>query len=58
MLQIIKRNRDPRWEQTFEWQLEEPPVDDHLHVEVMSRNMGLSVHFKVIYPYILKLSEF
>ncbi|CAK9191908.1 unnamed protein product [Sphagnum jensenii] len=44
--QIIKRNRDPRWEQTFEWQLEEPPVDDHLHVEVMSRNMGLSVHFK------------
>ncbi|KAH8974268.1 hypothetical protein BDL97_01G093000 [Sphagnum fallax] len=44
--EIIKRNRDPRWEQTFEWQLEEPPVDDHLHVEVMSRNMGLSVHFK------------
>jgi hypothetical protein len=46
MLQIIKRNRDPRWEQTFEWQLEEPPVGDHLHVEVMSRNMGLSMHFK------------
>ncbi|KAH9575026.1 hypothetical protein CY35_01G090600 [Sphagnum magellanicum] len=44
--QIIKRNRDPRWEQTFEWQLEEPPVGDHLHVEVMSRNMGLSMHFK------------
>ncbi|CAK9234286.1 unnamed protein product [Sphagnum troendelagicum] len=44
--QVIKRNRDPRWDHTFQWQLEEPPVEDQLHVEVMSRNIGLHMHFK------------
>jgi hypothetical protein len=58
MLQIMKTNMDPRWEYTFELQLKEPPVDGHLHVEDMSKNMDLNMHFKVIYPYILKLIEF
>jgi hypothetical protein len=58
MLQIMKRNMDPRWEYTFELQLKEPSVDGHLHVEDMSKNMDLKMHFKVIYRYILKLIEF
>ncbi|KAL2895400.1 Synaptotagmin-2 [Bienertia sinuspersici] len=33
---MIKKNRDPRWEEEFEFTLEEPPTDDKLHVEVYS----------------------
>ncbi len=33
-------------------------MDGHLPVEVMSKNMGWNMHFKAIYPYILKLIEF
>jgi Ca2+-dependent lipid-binding protein len=38
----IKKNRDPKWEQRFEWILEEPPTSDRMHVEVMSKSMGLN----------------
>ncbi|KAH9759158.1 Synaptotagmin-2 [Citrus sinensis] len=39
----IKKNRDPRWEEEFQFTLEEPPTDDKLHVEVISTSsrMGL-----------------
>ncbi|XP_021755307.1 synaptotagmin-2-like [Chenopodium quinoa] len=39
----IKKNRDPRWEEDFEFMLEEPPNDDKLHVEVhsVSSRIGL-----------------
>uniref|UniRef100_A0A803N6X1 C2 domain-containing protein n=1 Tax=Chenopodium quinoa TaxID=63459 RepID=A0A803N6X1_CHEQI len=39
----IKKNRDPRWEEEFEFMLEEPPNDDKLHVEVhsVSSRIGL-----------------
>ncbi|GLJ11281.1 hypothetical protein SUGI_0150250 [Cryptomeria japonica] len=40
----VKKNRDPRWEQEFEFTLEEPPVNEKLHVEVMSKGMGLALH--------------
>jgi hypothetical protein len=55
--QVIKRNRDPRWDHTFQWQLEEPPVEDQLHVEVMSRNIGLHMHFKVLYLFSTSLDS-
>ncbi|KAK9064470.1 hypothetical protein SSX86_015852 [Deinandra increscens subsp. villosa] len=32
----IKKDRDPRWDEEFKFQLEEPPVNDKLHVEVAS----------------------
>ncbi|KAJ4702147.1 Synaptotagmin-2 like [Melia azedarach] len=39
----IKKNRDPRWEEEFQFMLEEPPTNDKLHVEVISTSsrMGL-----------------
>ncbi|XP_073012315.1 synaptotagmin-2-like [Typha latifolia] len=39
----IKKNRDPRWEEEFQFVCEEPPIHDKIHVEVVSRppNKGL-----------------
>uniref|UniRef100_A0A2N9FQT0 C2 domain-containing protein n=1 Tax=Fagus sylvatica TaxID=28930 RepID=A0A2N9FQT0_FAGSY len=39
----VKKNRDPRWEEEFEFMLEEPPTKDRLHFEVVSASsrMGL-----------------
>lgn len=39
----VKKNRDPRWEEEFEFMLEEPPTNDRLHLEVVStsKRMGL-----------------
>ncbi|RLN03282.1 synaptotagmin-1-like [Panicum miliaceum] len=34
---VIKKNRDPRWEDEFEFVCEEPPVNDKMHVEVLSK---------------------
>ncbi|KAJ3692807.1 hypothetical protein LUZ60_011902 [Juncus effusus] len=35
--EVVKKNRDPRWEQEFEFMCETPPVNDRIHVEVYSR---------------------
>ncbi|KAK9064456.1 hypothetical protein SSX86_015838 [Deinandra increscens subsp. villosa] len=32
----IKKDRYPRWDEVFKFQLEEPPVNERLHVEVVS----------------------
>ncbi|KAF8406606.1 hypothetical protein HHK36_008695 [Tetracentron sinense] len=32
----VKKNRDPRWDEEFQFMLEEPPTNDKLHVEVVS----------------------
>ncbi|KAJ1398977.1 Synaptotagmin-like mitochondrial-lipid-binding domain [Sesbania bispinosa] len=32
----MKKNRDPRWEEEFQFMVEEPPSNDKLHVEVVS----------------------
>ncbi|XP_016206039.1 synaptotagmin-2-like [Arachis ipaensis] len=32
----VKKNRDPRWEEEFQFVVEEPPTNDKLHVEVVS----------------------
>ncbi|XP_041015936.1 synaptotagmin-1-like [Juglans microcarpa x Juglans regia] len=32
----VKKNRDPRWEEEFSFRLEEPPINDRMHVEVVS----------------------
>ncbi|XP_045803622.1 synaptotagmin-2-like [Trifolium pratense] len=32
----MKKNRDPRWEEEFQFMLEEPPTNQKLHVEVFS----------------------
>ncbi|KAL2457825.1 Synaptotagmin-2 [Forsythia ovata] len=39
----VKKSRDPRWEEEFQFTLEEPPTNDRIHVEVVSTSsrMGL-----------------
>ncbi|XP_010533852.1 PREDICTED: synaptotagmin-2 isoform X1 [Tarenaya hassleriana] len=39
----VKKNRDPRWDEDFQFTLDEPPTNDKLHVEVISTSsrMGL-----------------
>ncbi|XP_057531639.1 synaptotagmin-1-like [Amaranthus tricolor] len=40
---MIKKNRDPRWGEEFEFMLEEPPTDDRLHVEVISASSRIGL---------------
>uniref|UniRef100_A0A0E0C9I3 Synaptotagmin n=1 Tax=Oryza meridionalis TaxID=40149 RepID=A0A0E0C9I3_9ORYZ len=49
---VIKKNRDPRWEEEIEFVCEEPPANDKLHVEVLSKppKKGL-IHGKEILGY-------
>ncbi|CAI0445304.1 unnamed protein product [Linum tenue] len=44
----IKKSRDPRWEEEFQFMLEEPPTNEKLHVEITSssKRMGM-LHPKV-----------
>nr|GME20121.1 synaptotagmin-2-like isoform X2 [Ipomoea batatas] len=45
----IKKNRDPRWEEDFQFMLEEPPTNDRLHVEVFSNSSRIGLlHPKVL----------
>ncbi|XP_059450337.1 synaptotagmin-1-like [Corylus avellana] len=39
----IKKNRDPRWEEEFSFMLDEPPVNDKLHVEVLSSSSRIGL---------------
>ncbi|OVA19834.1 C2 calcium-dependent membrane targeting [Macleaya cordata] len=55
----VKKNRDPRWEEEFQFMLEEPPTSDRLHVEVISTSsrMGL-LHPKETLGYVeINLSD-
>ncbi|WOG97761.1 hypothetical protein DCAR_0417102 [Daucus carota subsp. sativus] len=40
---VVKKNRDPKWDEEFQFMLDEPPSDDRIHVEVVStsKRMGL-----------------
>lgn len=39
----VKKNRDPRWEEEFTFVLEEPPVREKLHVEVLSTSSRIGL---------------
>jgi len=39
----IKKNRDPRWEEEFSFTLDEPPINDKLHVEVLSTSSRIGL---------------
>ncbi|XP_024017342.1 synaptotagmin-1-like [Morus notabilis] len=39
----VKKNRDPRWEDEFQFMLDEPPVKDRLHVEVISTSSRIGL---------------
>ncbi|KAL1199217.1 Synaptotagmin-2 [Cardamine amara subsp. amara] len=50
----VKKNREPRWDEDFQFPLDEPPVNDKLHVEVISSSsrMGL-IHPKETLGYVV-----
>lgn len=39
----VKKNRDPRWEEEFQFMVEEPPTNDKLHVEVVSTSSRIGL---------------
>ncbi|XP_050366039.1 synaptotagmin-1-like [Argentina anserina] len=55
----LKKSRDPRWEEQFQFMLEEPPTNDKLHVEVVSTSSKLGLlHGKESLGYIqINLSD-
>ncbi|GMH23654.1 hypothetical protein Nepgr_025497 [Nepenthes gracilis] len=42
----VKKSRDPRWEEEFQFKVEEPPTKDRLHVEVFSTSSRNLLHPK------------
>lgn len=46
-MQHIKSNRDPRWEEEFQFVCEEPPVNDKMQVEVLSKAPIIGIYSKV-----------
>ncbi|KAI3695909.1 hypothetical protein L1987_78913 [Smallanthus sonchifolius] len=43
---IIKRTRDPKWNEEFQFMLEEPPIQDKIHIQIMSRRTRMSFYSK------------
>jgi hypothetical protein len=41
MLQVIRKTRDPRWSEEFQFMVDEPPVEDKIYIEVKSKRRGL-----------------
>lgn len=48
----IKKNRDPRWDEKFQFVLEEPPINDKMHIEVFSSSSRNLLHQKESLGYI------
>ncbi|XAR64207.1 hypothetical protein NMG60_11024462 [Bertholletia excelsa] len=42
----VKKNRDPKWGEEFQFMLEEPPTNDKIHVEVFSTSSRNLLHPK------------
>ncbi|XP_015574893.2 synaptotagmin-2 [Ricinus communis] len=40
---LVKKNRDPRWEEEFQFTLEEPPTNDRIYVEVLSASSRMGI---------------
>ncbi|XP_078440724.1 calcium-dependent lipid-binding (CaLB domain) family protein [Wolffia australiana] len=48
----VKKNRDPRWEEEFTFMCEEPPVNDRIHVEVVSKAPTIGLYSKETLGYV------
>ena len=47
---LVKKNRDPRWEEEFQFMLEEPPTNDKIYAEVLSASTKLGLLHPKVYP--------
>nr|XP_043607386.1 synaptotagmin-3-like isoform X2 [Erigeron canadensis] len=43
---IVKRTRDPRWNEEFQFMMDEPPTHDKIHVQIMSKRTRMSFFSK------------
>ncbi|GFS30068.1 calcium-dependent lipid-binding (CaLB domain) family protein [Actinidia rufa] len=43
---MIRKTRDPLWNEEFQFMLEEPPVSDKIHIEVISKRTGIGFRTK------------
>ncbi|URD76195.1 Plant synaptotagmin [Musa troglodytarum] len=48
----IKNNRDPRWEEEFQFVCEAPPVNEKMQVEVLSKAPIIGIYSKEILGYV------
>ncbi|PWA82446.1 C2 domain, Synaptotagmin-like mitochondrial-lipid-binding domain protein [Artemisia annua] len=39
---IIKRTRDPKWNEEFQFMLDEPPIHEKIHIQIKSRRTRMS----------------
>lgn len=58
-MQRIKKTRDPRWEEEFEFMLDSPPENEKMQVEVisLSNRMGLRSKVHKNYYYMLLVMQ-
>ena len=50
-IQTMKKTRHPRWNEEFQFMLEEPPQHEKIHIEVLSRRKNFSFLSKVPFHY-------
>lgn len=44
---MLRKTRDPRWNEEFQFTLEEPPLKESIRVEVMGKGTGFHFRSKV-----------
>ncbi|XP_024991862.1 synaptotagmin-3-like [Cynara cardunculus var. scolymus] len=49
---IVKRSRDPKWNEEFQFMLDEPPINDKIHVQIMSKRSRMSFYSKELLGYV------
>ncbi|XP_024176403.1 synaptotagmin-3 isoform X1 [Rosa chinensis] len=49
---MIRKTRDPRWDEEFQFMLEEPPLHEIIHIEVLSKRTGIGFRFKESLGYV------
>ncbi|CAH9080846.1 unnamed protein product [Cuscuta epithymum] len=42
---VIKKNRDPRWDEEFQFMLDKPPTNDRMHIEVVSTSSRMGLRY-------------
>lgn len=43
---MLRKTRDPRWNEEFQFMLDEPPLSDKIHIAVMSKRTSISFRSK------------
>lgn len=56
MFQMMRKTRNPTWNEEFQFLLEEPPLQEKLHINVMSKRTGISFNSKVLIVHYIALT--